>query len=227
MRGELDVVSEGSLRALLDSIERARMALEAEDKAREKLLVLAREVTRLSRQAIFKLHEGDIEEAGSILKRLRSTVEDLLAFKESNPRLYYSGSVTAALTEYVEANALYSYVKGEAIHGYETLRVEPVHFLLGLADFTGELRRLLLRHLSSGDYASAARELNLMEEIYKALASIAVPEALVPGLRRKIDVLRALIESSVRDFHYSQTSSNLERAIRSLLSELHGRGLQR
>lgn len=211
--------------ALLDAVERARMVLEAEDKAREKLLMLTRDIVRLSRQAIFKLHDGDLVAAESLLEHLRAMLEELLAFKESNPRLYYGGSVTAALAEYVEANALYSYLKGEAMQNYEALRVEPVHFLLGLADFTGELRRLLLRHLSSGDYASASRELSLMEDIYRALASIAVPEALVPGLRRKIDVLRALIESSVRDFHYSLTSSNLEQSIKALLGELHGQGV--
>ncbi|MEM4679686.1 MAG: hypothetical protein QXL98_01970 [Thermofilaceae archaeon] len=218
-------MAERGVSALLDSVERARGVLEAEDKAREKLLTLTREIVRLSRQAIFKLHDGDLAAAESLLKHLRAMVEELLAFKESSPRLYYGGSVTAALAEYVEANALYSYLKGEEMQGYEALRVEPVHFLLGLADFTGELRRLLLRHLSSGDYASAARELKLMEEVYRALVSIAVPEALVPGLRRKIDVLRALIESSVRDFHYSLTSNNLERAVKALLGELHGRGV--
>ncbi|MEM1690222.1 MAG: hypothetical protein QXG48_00075 [Thermofilaceae archaeon] len=218
-------MAERGVSALLDSVERARGVLEAEDKAREKLLTLTREIVRLSRQAIFKLHDGDLAAAESLLKHLRAMVEELLAFKESSPRLYYGGSVTAALAEYVEANALYCYLKGEEMQGYEALRVEPVHFLLGLADFTGELRRLLLRHLSSGDYASAARELKLMEEVYRALVSIAVPEALVPGLRRKIDVLRALIESSVRDFHYSLTSNNLERAVKALLGELHGRGV--
>lgn len=218
-------MAERGVSALLDSVERARGVLEAEDKAREKLLTLTREIVRLSRQTIFKLHDGDLAAAESLLKHLRAIVEELLAFKESSPRLYYGGSVTAALAEYVEANALYSYLKGEEMQGYEALRVEPVHFLLGLADFTGELRRLLLRHLSSGDYASAARELKLMEEVYRALVSIAVPEALVPGLRRKIDVLRALIESSVRDFHYSLTSNNLERAVKALLGELHGRGV--
>lgn len=209
-------------RRLLDYVEQARAVLEAEDEAREKLLGLTREVVRLARQTILKLHDSDTEGARRILEQLFALVDKVQAFKASNPRLYYGGSVTAALAEYVEASVLFSYVNGEPIPGYEELRVEPVHYLLGLADFTGELRRLLLRRLSSGDHASAERELRLMEEVYQALVAVAVPEALVPGLRRKVDVLRALIESSARDLYYSATSSDLERAIRRLLDKIEG-----
>lgn len=208
--------------ALLNAVERARTCLETEDAAREKLLAITREIARLSRQVVFRLHDGDVEDAKKILDQLAPLVEELLEFKTSNPRLYYGGSVTSALTEYVEATALYHYMKGLGIPSFEELKVEPVHYLLGLADFTGELRRLLLRHLSNGEYTEAERELRCMEDVYRALVSIAVPEALVPGLRRKVDVLRALIESSIRDLHYSQSSSKLEQAIRELLCELRG-----
>ncbi len=209
---------------LMAAVEKARAHLEAEDAAREKLLSLTREVVRLSRQVVFRIHDGDVEGARKAFGQLAELVNELTAFKSTNPRLYYGGSVTGALAEYVEASALLSYVQGRPIPSFEELMVEPAHYLLGLADFAGELRRLLFRHLNEGDLPSAERALRFMEVVYRALAAIAVPEALVPGLRRKVDVLRAVIESSVRDLHHSSSSIRLERIMGSLMGKLGGGG---
>lgn len=209
---------------LAEIVEKARALLEAEDEAREKMLELTREVTRLSRKAIFKIHEGDLSGASEMLASATAAVRELLAFKATHPRLYYGGSVTSAVAEYVEAKALCLYLEESRIPGFEELEVEPTHYLLGIADFAGELRRLLVRYLSAGRLAEAERALKLMEDVYKTLATIAVPEALVPGLRRKVDVLRALIEGSARDILYYAISSNLERSIKETLSKLQGRG---
>jgi len=213
---------ERGLGELEEAVEGARRALEAEDEAREQLLNLTREITRLARQIIFKLHDGDLESAEELLRRASELVDKVHVFKSANPRLYYSGVVASAYVEYVEARMLYCYIKGEKIPSYEELKVEPEHYLLGLADFAGELRRLLLKHLSSGNYDSAKLELTLMEKVYRLLASIAVPDALAPGLRRKVDVLRAVVESSLRDLQYSLTSTTLREAIENLLRELRG-----
>lgn len=207
-----------------EKIEKAREYLEAEDTAREKILALTREAVRLSRKAIFKIHEGDLDEAYRILNVVNKVVGELLNFKSTHPRLFYSGSVSSAIAEYVEARVLYAYRRDEELPSYQELMVEPAQYLLGLADFTGELRRLLIRSLSRGDYASAERALKLMEEIFQALATIDVPDALATGLRHKVDVLRALIEGSSRDLLYHITSSNLEKSIRSLLDKLVEKG---
>lgn len=217
-------MSNGETCSLAEIVEKARVNLEAEDEAREKLLELTREVTRLSRKAIFKIHEGDLSGAGEILASATAVVRELLSFKVTHPRLYYGGSVTSALAEYVEAKALHSYLEGNRIPSFEELQVEPAHYLLGVADFAGELRRLLVRYLSSGKVSEAERALKLMEDVYRALATIAVPEALVPGLRRKVDVLRALIEGSARDILYYAISCDLERSIKESLSKLQSCG---
>jgi len=200
-------------------VERVRTVLEEEDEAREKLLKLTREVTRLCRKAIFKMHEGELSSAKELLASTAELVREILAFKISHPRLYYGGSVTSALAEYVEAKALLAYLEGSGMPSFEELGVEPEHYLLGISDFAGELRRLLVRSLSAGRPLEAERALKLMEEVYRALATIAVPEALVPGLRRKVDVLRALVESSARDILYYEVSSGLEKLMEEALAK--------
>jgi translin len=212
-------MGEGGLSALAEVVERARAILEEEDEAREKLLKLTREVTRLCRKAVFRMHEGDLSGARELLASAGELVREILAFKASHPRLYHGGSVASALAEYVEASVLLAYLEGGRAPSFEDLRVEPEHYLLGIADFAGELRRLLVRSLSAGKPLEAERALKLMEEVYRALATIAVPEALVPGLRHKVDVLRALVESSARDILYYEVSSELEKLMREALAE--------
>ncbi|RLE89120.1 MAG: haloacid dehalogenase [Thermoprotei archaeon] len=205
---------------LSEIIERARVMLEEEDEVREDLLKLTREVGREARRAVFKVHEGDLGGAEERLKTAREAVQKILCYKERYPRLYYSGSTSAALAEYVEACLLLAYAKGSELPGFEELEVEPHHYLLGLADFVGELRRLMVRYISSDKYGEAGRALRVMEEVYKGLLTISVPDALVPGLRRKVDVLRGVVESAARDLLYYVKSGELSRALRELLAEL-------
>lgn len=202
-----------------EQAEGARGVLEREDEVREKILDLSRRITRLARKAIFKLHEGDVSGCRATLDSLKELVGELVAFKERSKH-YYGGATTSALAEYVEAVMLFKYIVGEEPPGYEELGVEPEQYLLGLADFSGELRRLLVRHLSKGGLEEAERALALMEEVFKALSTMAVPEALAPGLRHKVDVLRALIETSARDLLYHATSARLEERMRNLLEKL-------
>lgn len=211
-------------RSIAEIVSRASELLEVEDEAREKMLELTREVIRLSRRAIFKAHEGNLDEAGKMLEMAAAAVSELLKFKVTHPRLYYGGAMASALAEYVEARVLHAYLSEGRIPSFNELTVEPDHYLLGLADFAGELRRLLVRYLSVGKRAEAERALALMEEIYRALATVAVPDALVRGLRHKVDVLRALIESSARDLLYYTVSSEVEQAMRAALSRLRGHG---
>ncbi|HDD34267.1 MAG: hypothetical protein DRK00_01565 [Thermoprotei archaeon] len=205
---------------LSEVIEKARILLEEEDEVREELLKLTREVGREARRAIFKVHEGDLESAEERLRVASETVRRILSYKERYPRLYYSGSTTSALAEYVEACLLLAYARGNELPGFEDLGVEPHHYLLGLADFVGELRRLMIRYISSDMFKEAGEVLHVMEEVYKGLLTISVPDALVPGLRRKVDVLRGVVEAAARDLLYYVKSGELSRALRELLAEL-------
>lgn len=205
---------------LEESVEVARKLLENEDEVREKILSLTREIIRGARRVVFKVHEGDIIAAERELTKTEEHVNELEKYKLLHPRLFYTGSVSAALVEYVEARLILEYEKTDRLPSFEELKVEPVHYLLGLADFGGELRRLMVRCLSIGDYSGAEQALKIMEKVYKGLTTLVLPDALVPGLRRKVDILRGVFESSMRDLLYYSISNDVENSIRDLLKVL-------
>ncbi|MEM1509085.1 MAG: hypothetical protein QXY49_03160 [Thermofilaceae archaeon] len=205
---------------LEESIEEVRKLLENEDEVRERILSLTREIIRGARRIVFKVHGGDIVSAEKELTETEKYVSELEKYKFLHPRLFYTGSVSAALVEYVEARLILEYEKTDKLPSFEELKVEPVHYLLGLADFGGELRRLMVRCLSTGDYSGAVRALKIMEKVYKGLITLALPDALVPGLRRKVDILRGVFESSMRDLLYYSISNDVENSIRDLIKIL-------
>lgn len=211
---------------LPEVVEKARLLLEKEDEVREKLLRLAREVGRDARRAVFKIHEGDLEGAEEQLREAAKLVSEITSYRGRWPRLYYSGATTSALAEYVEARLLLAYAKRSELPGFEELGVEPHHYLLGLADFVGELRRLMIVYISSNMFEEARGILRDMEEVYRGLLTISVPDALVPGLRRKVDALRGVVEGAARDLLYYVKNNELSRLIWELLDELAKRRCQ-
>jgi len=208
--------------AIEDVIEHARRSLEEEDRRREDVLKVTREITRLAREAVGRIHRDDVEAAELALKNIRGMVEEILRCRESSPRLYYAGYVSSALTEYVEAALLLKYAEGQPLPTPSELNVEPDVYLLGLCDFVGELRRFTIRCLSRGRHEKAEETLALMESIYLALSKIILPDALVPGFRRKMDVMRIVLENTINDVMYYSTAHKITSGMTELLKRLGG-----
>ena len=72
-------------------------------------------------------------------------------------------------------------------------------YLLGLGDVIGELRRFALDALRFNKIEEMQRMLSLMEKIYSELVFFDYPKAIVPGLRRKTDIGRSLVEKTRGD----------------------------
>lgn len=79
------------------------------------------------------------------------------------------------------------------------INVPAVDYVLGLADVIGEYRRLVLDLLREGDAEKGEACLQTMDEIYMALMAMDEAYMLVPGLRRKCDVARRIIETTRGD----------------------------
>ncbi|MEM3012075.1 MAG: hypothetical protein QW084_01770, partial [Candidatus Hadarchaeales archaeon] len=62
------------------------------------------------------------------------------------------------------------------------------------ADASGELRRAVLDCLRRGEFRPAEELFSLMEKIYELLVEFDYPDAVLPGMKRKQDVVRGLIE---------------------------------
>lgn len=200
-----------------ESIDKAGQVLTVLDKKREELLIVTREITRKTREAVFAIHRGDFERSLSALSEAKKLLEELGTFKELFPGLYYGGSTISAQAEYVEAATLYALLTSQSPPTIDELKVEPQAYLLGIGDLIGELRRSILDNLRRDNVSRAWELMQIMETIFFELSKLSFPEALVPGLRHKIDVARALIDSTQKDILFSEKSGTLTRTIQKLL----------
>jgi len=182
-----------ALRRIVGSID---SYLAERDRVREEAIRLSRDVTRYSGWAVTAVHKGDMEEAFRNLEEAERASRRLLEITRGYPELYYSGMVYNAVSEYVEARVFIDLILGRGLPGPEELGVQPVPYLQGLGDVVGELRRLALECVRRGDFNVAWRLLDMMEAIYLELRGLDYPDALAPGIRRKADVARRLVDDT-------------------------------
>lgn len=162
--------------------------------ARESLLKVSRDVTLLSKRLVSYSIRGLRREAYEVRERLTATYRELLALVSRHPELYYSNLFYSVASEYAEAVQLLSVVFEGRLLTAEELGVHPVSYVLSLADLVGELKRASLEALRRGAYDESLRYLDVAEGVYEALESLGVSDAVVPGLRRKLDIYRKVID---------------------------------
>lgn len=209
-----------SLKGILRKIRRE---LKVKDKVREKVLTLSREIVRLSTQAVVSMHQEAFDDARSKLEEAKENLHKMRGVLEGWPELAHSGSVTAAYQEYVEAKLLLSFITRKKFPGPEELGAPSIPYILGLADMVGELRRRALDSIRRGELEEAEKCLTVMEDVHALLMEIEHGEALAPGLRRKCDVARRLIEETRGDVTIETRRSLLEKSIRKLEKRVGGK----
>jgi translin len=202
-----------SLKKLLSKV---REELKQKEEAKEEIQKNMRQATRLSKQAILLIHQGRLEEAGRSLKKTDMLFSTLTKLVKKYPELFYSGLVNAAFQEYTEAQILLRLVEKGQFIGPEELNAPSIDYVLGLADVVGELRRRALDMLRKGDVRIAEECLETMEEIYSELTAMDDAYMLIPGLRRKCDIARHVIETTRGEITIESRRASLERSIRKL-----------
>jgi translin len=190
--------------------------LQKREKAHEEVLKDMRRATRLSKQAILFTHQARFEEAKRLLKEATELFGRLHSVAETYPDMLYSGMVNAAHQEYAEARTFLVLVREDRFLNPEDIKVPSIDYVLGLADVIGELRRRALDSLRGGDVKTAEKCLRLMEDIYVELMAMDEAYMLVPGLRRKSDVARHLIETTRGDITIEARRSSLEKSMKEL-----------
>jgi len=192
---------------------------------RNDLMRAVRRTTKLAKRAIFSIHKGQLDEARKLLDEAREELAEMRAFLDERPDVAGINALGPAYQEYSEAEILLAIVSGSDIPKPDELGVPPGHFVLGLADVIGELRRRALDALKSGRLEEAEGCLELMEEIYMELISLDEAQAILSELRRKCDIARRLIEATRGDISMEARRRSLEEALErleGLLRELGG-----
>jgi translin len=202
-----------------------RKELALNDKLREKAQDDMREVTSLSKQAILLIHQKRLEDAERLVAKAGEVLSTLWDTSAVHPDIIYTGMFGAALQEYSEANIFLRLVEEGKYLTPKEINVPPVDYVLGLADVIGEYRRLALDALREGNSERAEKCLRTMDEIYTELMGMNESYMLVPGLRRKCDVARKVIEITrgdvTQEIRRSMLEEHLKRVEKSLRSRRH------
>jgi translin len=196
-----------TLRAILDKVKKE---LTKKEKTREALYDDMRKVTNFSKQSILRFHQNKLEEARGLLEEAKELILKLQKMAEEYPGIVYGGMLSAALQEYSEAAVFLTLASESRFVSPEELNVPSVDYVLGLADVIGEYRRLALDALRVGDAEKGDVCLRIMDEIYIELTALDEAYMLVPGLRRKCDVARRIIEATRGDVTQEVRRKSLE-----------------
>jgi len=202
-----------AFKSILEKIQRELMK---KDKVREEIQTDMRRATRLSKQAILFTHQDRFDDAKKLIRAANDLLIKLKKVSRRHPELVYASLVDAAFQEYAEAHMLLRLVEKDQFIAPEEIDVPLISYVLGVADVIGELRRRALDSLRSGEVDTSEKCLQLMEYIYAELIAMDDAYLLIPGLRRKCDVARHLIETTRGEVAIETRRKSLENAIKKL-----------
>ena len=142
------------MKGLTENIESINKKMTAIEVKRESAIAMSRSIIRRTKNMIHAIHQG--EEFMSIQGELKASVRDMISKLKDEPSVLYSAVVEDAMMEYSEALILSAIVRKKDIPSFESLKITPQSWMLGLADVIGELRRIILTYLMKGDMAKAS-----------------------------------------------------------------------
>ena len=201
--------------SLKNILKKIRKELTEKETVRENAQKDMRKATSLSKQAILFIHQKRLKDAKKLIENATEVISKLNDTSANYPHIVYSGLYSAALQEYSEANILLKLVEESKFVTPKEINVPSVDYVLGLADVVGEYRRIALDALREGDVRKSEKCLETMDEIYIELMAMDEAYMLVPGLRRKCDGARKIIEATRGDVTQEMRRSMLEKHLKS------------
>ena len=184
------------------------------DSCREKLIKMSRDIIRYSKKLIHNIQQEEYDASRRLLENMMILKKDFMRIASKNSRLYHSNLVYDALTEYVESYTVYSIVLEEKIPSFRDLEVEPIPYLLGLLEAMGELRRLALEYVRRGNLNRADKLLDFMEHVYMELSILNYPDSILPGFRRKCDLVRRMIDDTKNIIVFARGCENVRKLLK-------------
>lgn len=200
--------------------ELARNDFEIRTQARDKVLLQARQLTRLCSLTIRAIHRSENDSAHELLTQARELVAAIKTDLQGFPDLFYAGYTQDALKEFCEASITCALIEDRPLPMPDELGMEYACYMNGLAEVTGELRRRCLDILRQGYSQEAERLLSSMDEIYAILVTLDYPDQVTNGLRRHTDLVRGIVERTRGDMTISLREQRLREAMQVLAARL-------
>jgi translin len=155
-----------------------------------------------------------MKEARKMIAKAKELISKLNNVSAAHPDVIYSGLFSAARQEYSEANIILNLIDESRFVTPKEINVPSIDYVLGLADVIGEYRRVALDALREGDTKRGEECLQTMDEIYSELMAMDEAYMMVPGLRRKCDVARKIIEITRGDITQEARRDTLEKHLK-------------
>ena len=182
------------------------------DKDREEILRISRKIIRNCSIAIKSIHRKEFDIYKEKIDEIKLKLKDLTNLVNKNPGIFFKYLKTPE-QEYAEAVCFYSIVNHLSLPSSNELNINSLHYLLGLADVIGELRRYALDNIRNSRIDDLNNILEDMDEIYTNLFSLDYPPGITQDLRHKIDVGRNIIEKTRGDISLTLRISELKECI--------------
>ncbi|KAK9841264.1 hypothetical protein WJX74_002808 [Apatococcus lobatus] len=175
--------------SLLDSSDFTKLREDAStyDETREKIIKRSRDIQKNSKQAIFSLHRGDLDQAASRLLDAEKGAHELLPLIQGDPSLRH-GSFSSSIEEFAEAKIFQVFLKEQRlINSSELQLADRDEYLGGVLDFTGELNRFSIAKATTRDTASVRCCRDLVEALMGEFLQFDLRNG---ALRKKYDSLK-------------------------------------
>ena len=184
------------MKGLSDTVSSVNERMKELEIKREISIAASRMIIRKTKRVIHSIHMK--EDHADTLMELKQDIQKLNSDLENDPEIFYSGVVEDARMEYAEASLLSAVILEKTVPSFETLKITPQSWIMGLADCIGEMRRIVLSRLMTDDLEGAISIFNEMEDMSNELLMFDVPDAILP-VRRKQDVIRGIMERTRAD----------------------------
>ena len=203
------------------SIRKAHESLRSSELRKRSIIDLGEVILRACRETVSAIHAGRTSEARRTLKRSTRDFKKFLKMTRSPRYLQHWGYTIQVVQEFLEASLLLSIYTGDEFLSIHELDALPeLAILYGVSDVIGELRRRILASLANKDVSEVAYLFNVMTELYGELSSISLADSVAPGLRRKLDVNRSVLESTLSDVTEELSRRKLARSMDQLARRL-------
>jgi translin len=158
---------------------------------RETLIKETREVISLCSKSIILLHSNKILEAGALLEKSSLLIKKLKDHVIFDLDRY----LWPAEQEYVEAFILKEIMDRKPIlSSYESMNVSLNAYVTGLLDCIGEIKRMIYDCLRKNNIDFSSSLFEIMQSIYDLIYPFSIYDNIVPGIRKKLDVSKRIIE---------------------------------
>jgi translin len=172
-------------------VEKINKKFKDVEERRNAIIKGTRDATILCSKAIVSLHSHKKKESIEYIEKAKKLLQQFKELGKDDLQKY----LYIAEQEFVEAFCLFSIAEKSVIPSMKSLEVSDISYVMGLLDCIGEIKRMIIDKIRSEGTSNVTTLFDLMDKIYGIIYPLAVYDNLMPGLRKKLDVSRILIEN--------------------------------